>query len=118
MKLASIFIAVLLLPGCHYSQKEVQQVSPPSVSGTTKNLRPSARPQTTPPITEIALERDPGAERANPLPTYALTLRSDGTATYIGATFTPRKGTYRAVISTIEYARLAQWVEASNFASF
>lgn len=49
---------------------------------------------------------------------YALTLQSDGTATYIGAASTNRIGTYRAKITPSEFIRIAQLVEDSHFVNF
>jgi Domain of unknown function (DUF6438) len=66
------------------------------------------------PITEITLERFPGMAPDLPLP-YALVLKSDGTALYISASPTIRKGTFTASLKPADFQRLAQHLEKAGF---
>lgn len=116
MKRFAYLLIVLFLAGCNDAQLRTQRV-PSGPSNTVKALPAPARPQVAPPVSEITIEREPGMT-AQPPPAYALTLRSDGTAIYIGEAFTERNGTYRAAISSSEYVRLAKLVEDSGFVSF
>jgi hypothetical protein len=115
MKLSAYLLIILFLTGCNDAQLRTKQVSS-GPSNTVKELPAPAKPQVAPPVSEITIERTPGMTE-HPPPAYALTLRSDGTAIYIGAAFTERKGTYRAAISSSEFARLAKLVEDSGFVS-
>ena len=121
MKLVSILLSVVFFAGCRPVQKEASPVSLSALPNTVSTLPPPAKPPTVPPISEITLERSPGHTRES-IVIYALTLRSDGTVTYIGTYFgkvkTKRSGTYRATIPQSEFIRLAQLVEESRFMSF
>lgn len=61
-------------------------------------------------ITEITLER---TACFGTCPIYKITLRRDGTATYVGRRFVDRIGTYKGNVYGFE--RLAQFVEAQGF---
>jgi hypothetical protein len=61
-------------------------------------------------ITEITLER---TACFGTCPMYKITLRRDGTATYIGRRFVDRVGTYKGNVYGFE--RLAQFVESQGF---
>lgn len=61
-------------------------------------------------ITEVTLER---TACFGTCPVYKITLRRDGTATYVGREFVERKGTYSGKIYGFE--RLAQLIESRGY---
>lgn len=61
-------------------------------------------------ITEITLER---TACFGTCPMYTLTLRRDGTATYVGREYVERKGTYKGKIYGFD--RLAQLVQSRGY---
>ena len=61
-------------------------------------------------ISEMTLERTPCFGTC---PAYRVTLRRDGTATYVGLEYVERKGTYSGKFYGFE--RLAQLIEARGF---
>lgn len=61
-------------------------------------------------ITEVTLER---TACFGTCPAYKITLRRDGTATYVGMEYVERKGTYNGKFYGFE--RLAQFIEARGF---
>lgn len=83
----------------------------PSVAST----QPAAKQiKTLPsPITEISMQRNPGLT-SKPSPMYAITLRSDGTALYVGAIET-RHGTYKTTISPPEFEEIARLLTESGY---
>lgn len=114
MKNRGMLILVLACSGCHSLQRAVPKASPDALNQTAKALVVPTE-QKKLPISEIALERIPGMSM-KPQPYYTLTLRSNGTATYIGNGVPTRKGgTYQMSIPLAEYARLAHLVEESRF---
>ena len=69
-------------------------------------------------ISEVTLERHPC--NLDACPAYRLTLRRDGTATYVGERNVPRIGRYRSTAQAdrpleAEFARLAKLIAAHNY---
>ena len=68
-------------------------------------------------ISEVTLERHPC--NLDACPAYSLTLRRDGTATYIGERSVPRIGRHRSAAQDYrleaDFARLAQLITAHNY---
>lgn len=64
-------------------------------------------------ITEITLERFPDMQY-EPLIPYALILKSNGIATYLGANAS-RHGTFTALLKPGEFQRLAQRLDKAGF---
>src|SRR5690606_13165080 len=50
-------------------------------------------------------------------PEYIISLRRDGTATYVGLQFTPRTGTWNAELSLQEFGRIAHFIEAHRLSA-
>ena len=61
-------------------------------------------------ITEVTLER---TACFGTCPIYTITLRRDGTATYVGRNFVERKGTYTAKVYGFD--RLAELIESRGY---
>jgi hypothetical protein len=61
-------------------------------------------------ITEVTLER---TACFGPCPMYTITLRRDGTATYVGRKYTERQGTYTG--NFYGFQRLAQFIESKGY---
>jgi hypothetical protein len=106
--------AALVLWGCHHTAQDR--------SAAKSNVLPAVNtPAAVPPpkpvsqITEITLERNPSVSNG---PWYALTLRSDGTATYIGKASTDKLGTYKTLFPREAFDPLSQSLEACHFEDF
>ena len=127
MKIPVAVILTLSLAGCTRHQQSAERVSaipfttPPKAAATAVStpipMKRAVKRAAAPPISEITFERQaaPPGTQMNPPPVYALTLRSDGTASYIGVAYTNNKGTYYASVAPAEFVRLAQLVEAKHF---
>lgn len=63
-------------------------------------------------IKEVTLERTPCFGGC---PVYKVTLRSDGTATYVGSRFVDRIGTYEGKFWARDFERLAKVIENAEF---
>ncbi len=113
MKRIRLLLLVPFLWGCHHTSQE-------RLAAKSKVLPVANVPATVPPpkpvsrITEMTLEREPGGGGSLE-PEYALTLRQDGTAMYIGYINTDGWGTYRTTFSPKVFDKLAQSMEACHF---
>jgi len=114
MKLAAILLLALFLTGCHHAEQTAYRLTPISPPALIKTAPSNVPPAFVSPISAITLQREPGMTN-HPLPAYAVTLRSDGTATYIGSAFSRRISTHSATVLPAEFARLARLIEESNF---